>query len=69
MDKVIYVAANAARRTLYNQAVLNNNLANSNTPGFKKDLTQAKTYTLKGSVYPSRAYALSLPNKQSFEED
>lgn len=64
MDKVIYIASNAASRSLYEQGVKSNNLANIGTTGFKKDITQAKTYTLKGSVYPSRAYALSLPNAQ-----
>lgn len=64
MDRVIYIASNAASRSLYEQGVRSNNLANIRTNGFKRDITQAKTYTLKGNTYPSRAYALSLPNAQ-----
>lgn len=67
MDRVIFIASSAAKKTLREQTVSANNLANVNTIGFKRDLTQARTYTLHGPIYPSRAYAMSLPEVQDFK--
>lgn len=43
MDPILYNATGGGRADFNKQAILANNLANANTPGFKADLYQAQT--------------------------
>jgi flagellar basal-body rod protein FlgF len=59
VDRGLYVAMSGAKQLLQAQASNANNLANSNTPGFRADLEQQRTMPLFGPGQPSRVYALT----------
>ncbi|MTD26955.1 flagellar basal body rod protein FlgF [Erwinia sorbitola] len=59
MDRFIFTAASGAGRSLNQQLIHANNLANVNTEGFRADLEQAKTLTVEGYGYNSRFQANS----------
>ena len=57
MDKLLYVAMSGAKETLRAQAANTHNLANSNTTGFKADLSAFQSRAVTGPGYASRVYA------------
>src|SRR5579863_1088271 len=59
MDRLVYVAMSGAKEILRAQAANNQNLANSNTNGFRADLSAFQTQNVVGAGLPSRAYATS----------
>ena len=59
MDKALYIAMTGAKHNMYSQTAHSNNLANVNTTGFRGDWEQARSMSVFGEHYPSRAYALS----------
>jgi flagellar basal-body rod protein FlgF len=59
MDRMLYVAMSGAVQTLDAQAANAHNLANSATPGFKRDLSQFRSMPVFGPGLPTRVYALS----------
>jgi flagellar basal-body rod protein FlgF len=59
MDKVVFVAMSGARENMLAQQAHANNLANSNTTGFKTDLAQARAMQVFGEGLPSRVYAMT----------
>lgn len=59
MDTTLYIAMNGANRSLTEQHVYSNNLANVNTAGFKSDLYQAQTMYVPGK-YPAQAYGVTV---------
>jgi len=59
MDKALYLAMSGAKQNMLSQRAHANNLANVNTTGFKQDFAQARSISVFGPKFPSRAYALS----------
>ena len=59
MDRSLYVAMNGAKQTLLAQTSNTNNLANSQTTGFKADFDQFGSMPVFGPGFPSRVYAMT----------
>ena len=59
MDKSLYIAMSGAKQTLLAQTANANNLANSQTSGFKSDLEQFRSMPVYGPGYPTRVYAMT----------
>ncbi|MEQ1530411.1 MAG: flagellar hook-basal body complex protein, partial [Methylococcales bacterium] len=59
MDKSLYIAMSGAKQTLLAQTANANNLANSQTTGFKNDLEQFRSQPVFGAGYPTRVYAMT----------
>jgi flagellar basal-body rod protein FlgF len=57
MDKMLYIAMNAAQQTMIAQASNTNNLANANTVGFREDFEQFRSQPVFGEGLPSRVYS------------
>lgn len=53
MDHLIYTAASGAKQTLEQQAVINNNLANATTSGFRAQLAAMQSMPLSADGEPS----------------
>lgn len=58
MDKLAYTSVNAMKSLMNRQTVIANNMANSNTIGFKADMVSAKAQYLNGPGHDSRAMAV-----------
>lgn len=54
MDRLIYTAVSGANRSLNQQIIHANNLANANTEGFRADLERANSQQVAGYGYDSR---------------
>lgn len=59
MDRSLYIAMSGAKQTLLAQTANANNLANSQTTGFKSDLEQFRSMPVFGAGYPTRVYAMT----------
>lgn len=59
MDRSLYIAMSGAKQTLLAQASNANNLANSQTTGFKSDFEQFRSMPVFGPGFPSRVYAMT----------
>lgn len=59
MDRSLYVAMSGAKQTLLAQTLNANNLANTQTTGFKSDLEQFRSMPVFGPGFPSRVYAMT----------
>lgn len=59
MDRSLYVAMSGATQTLLAQTTNANNLANTQTTGFKSDFEQFRSQPVFGPGYPTRVYAMS----------
>jgi flagellar basal-body rod protein FlgF len=59
MDRSLYIAMNGAKETLLAQTANANNLANTQTTGFKSDLEQFRSQPVFGAGYPTRVYAMT----------
>lgn len=59
MDKSLYIAMSGAKQTLMAQTANANNLANTQTTGFKSDLEQFRSMPVFGAGYPTRVYAMT----------
>jgi flagellar basal-body rod protein FlgF len=57
MDRSLFIAASGATQTMLAQTSNANNLANSQTTGFKSDLEQFRSMPVFGDGYPTRVYA------------
>lgn len=57
MDRMIYIAMDAANQTARAQAVNANNLANASTTAFRADLEALRSISVDGAGYASRAYS------------
>ncbi len=64
MDPILYNATGGGRAEFNKQAIIANNLANVNTPGFKADLYQAQTMYMNnhGNNAGSQTFAVQAPN-------
>lgn len=58
MDKLAYTAVNAMKSLMTRQTTIANNMANSDTVGFKADMVSAKAQYLSGPGHDSRAMAV-----------
>ncbi|WP_198246041.1 flagellar basal-body rod protein FlgF [methane-oxidizing endosymbiont of Gigantopelta aegis] len=59
MDRSLFIAMSGAKQTLLAQTANANNLANSQTTGFKSDLHQFRSMPVFGPGYPTRVYAMT----------
>lgn len=59
MDRSLYIAMNGAKQTLLAQSANANNLANTQTAGFKADFEQFRAMPAFGPGYPSRVYSMT----------
>jgi flagellar basal-body rod protein FlgF len=59
MDKSLYIAMSGAKQTLLAQTANANNLAHTQTSGFKADLEQFRSMPVFGEGYPTRVYAMT----------
>lgn len=59
MDKMLYIAMNAAQQTMLSQTANSNNLANVNTTGFRADFTQFRSMPVIGEGMPTRVYSMT----------
>jgi flagellar basal-body rod protein FlgF len=59
MDRSLYIAMSGAKQTLLAQTANANNLANTQTTGFKSDLEQFRSMPVFGAGYPTRVYAMT----------
>jgi flagellar basal-body rod protein FlgF len=59
MDRSLYIAMSGAKQTLLAQTANANNLANTQTTGFKSDLEQFRSRPVYGAGYPTRVYAMN----------
>lgn len=59
MDKSLYIAMSGAKQTLLAQTANANNLAHTQTSGFKSDLEQFRSMPVFGSGFPTRVYAMT----------
>jgi flagellar basal-body rod protein FlgF len=59
MDRSLYIAMSGAKQTLLAQTANANNLANSQTTGFKSDLEQFRSMPVFGDGFPTRVYAMT----------
>lgn len=59
MDRSLYIAMSGAKQTLLAQSANANNLANTQTLGFKSDLEQFRSMPVFGPGYPTRVYAMT----------
>ena len=59
MDRSLYIAMSGAKQTLLAQTVNANNLANTQTTGFKSDLEQFRSRPVLGAGFPTRVYAMN----------
>lgn len=59
MDRLLYVSMSGAHQTMLAQSANNNNLANSNTSGFRADLHAFRSMPVYGAGYESRVFAMT----------
>lgn len=59
MDRSLYIAMSGAKQTLLAKAANANNLANSQTIGFKSDFAQFRAMPMFGPGHPTRVYAMT----------
>ncbi len=59
MDRSLYIAMNGAKQTLLAQTANANNLANTQTTGFKADFEQFRAMPAFGPGFPTRVYAMT----------
>ena len=58
MDRLIYTAMTGASHTLQQQASVSQNLANTNTPGFRASIDAFRSVPLVGEGLPTRAFVV-----------
>jgi flagellar basal-body rod protein FlgF len=59
MDRMLYVAMTGAKQTMLAQTANAHNLANSNTNGFRADLSAFRAMPVYGDGHPTRAFAMA----------
>lgn len=66
MDKLIYTAMTGASHVLQQQAAVSENLANTNTPGFRATLNTFRAVPLVGEGLPTRAFVVDSTSGSDF---
>lgn len=59
MDRSLYIAMNGAKQTLLAQTANANNMAHTQTLGFKQDFEQFRAMPAFGPGFPTRVYAMT----------
>ncbi len=59
MDRMLYIAMTGAKQNMQALSVISNNIANSNTTGFRADFAAMRSMPLYGEGAPSRVYAMA----------
>ncbi|MEW9797602.1 flagellar basal-body rod protein FlgF [Alteromonas sp. CYL-A6] len=67
MDKLLYIAASGAKQDLLGTSVRANNLANSQTTGFKAQLEQARAMSAYGEGLPTRVFSMTESPSNNYE--
>lgn len=67
MDRLMYVVANGTQQVMAAQTVNLNNLANSNTAGFRADLVQFDSESVGEGGLDTRIYPVAKPNQSDFK--
>ena len=65
MDRLVHTSLSALRASMHRQAAIANNLANTNTVGFRAELSSAQALWVRGEGLQSRA----LPSEQVLAAD
>ena len=68
MDKLIYTAMSGASHTLQQQAAVSQNLANTNTPGFRAQINSFRAVPLVGEGLPTRTFVVDSNAGADFTE-
>lgn len=68
MDKLIYTAMTGASHTLQQQAAVSQNLANTNTPGFRAAINSFRAVPLQGEGLPTRTFVVDSTAGADFSE-
>jgi flagellar basal-body rod protein FlgF len=63
MDKLLYVAMSGAKQAFATQAVINHNVANASTTGFRTDLHAMASRPIWGAGFPTRVNPLLVGNE------
>jgi flagellar basal-body rod protein FlgF len=63
MDKLLYVAMGGAKQAFATQAVINHNVANASTTGFRADLHAMASRPIWGAGHPTRVNALLMADE------
>jgi len=66
MDRMLYIAMSGAKENMNGIALRANNMANSNTVGFKADLQQARAMQAYGEGLPTRVFSLTESPGQNY---
>lgn len=66
MDRLIYTAMTGAAQVLQQQAAVSENLANTNTPGFRATLNTFRAVPLIGEGLPTRAFVVDSTSGADF---
>ncbi len=67
MDKLLYIAASGASQNLLGTSVRANNLANTQTTGFRAQLEQARSMPAYGEGLPTRVFAMTESPSNNYE--
>jgi flagellar basal-body rod protein FlgF len=67
MDKLLYIATSGANQDLIGTSVRANNLANSQTTGFRAQLEQARSMPVYGEGLPTRVFAMTESPANNYE--
>ena len=67
MDKMLYIAMSGAKQNMQALSLNANNLANTQTIGFKEDLAQARSMQAFGEGLPTRVYSMTERASQNFD--
>ena len=68
MDKLIYTAMSGASHTLQQQAAVSQNLANTNTPGFRAAINTFRAVPLVGEGLATRSFVVDSTSGADFSE-
>ena len=65
MDRLLYTAMSGAKQSMDLQAIINHNLANAATPGFRAELQAMRAVPVQGDGLPTRTMvaATSVPSR------
>ena len=68
MDKLIYTAMTGASHVLQQQAAVSQNLANTNTPGFRAAINTFRAVPLVGEGLPTRTFVVDSSSGSDFSQ-
>lgn len=66
MDRALYIGMTGAKQAMRSQSVSSNNLANVNTPGFKKDFNDYVDIDIQGAGFKTRTNVIANGRRSDF---